>query len=103
VRCDRDESAGDRECWRRCASKASCPPDRPAVPLGPNGLSAGEAVNELSPIVLDPNAQIQEVNAFAADILARVPGGEFHPSGAGSPGALRDERLQALLESVRGG
>jgi hypothetical protein len=53
--------------------------------------------------VLDPNAQIQEVNAFAADILARVPGGEFHPSGAGSPGALRDERLQALLESVRGG
>ncbi|GAA1338647.1 formate dehydrogenase [Saccharothrix algeriensis] len=35
---------------------------------GPNGLSTGDAVNELSAIVLDPGAHIQEVKAFSADI-----------------------------------
>jgi formate dehydrogenase major subunit len=36
---------------------------------GPNGLSTGDAANELSAIVLDPSSHIQEVKAFTADIL----------------------------------
>ncbi|MFR9724852.1 formate dehydrogenase [Streptomyces sp. MS19] len=35
---------------------------------GPNGYSRGDAANELSAIVLDPNAHIQEVKALSADI-----------------------------------
>ncbi|WP_049570881.1 formate dehydrogenase [Streptomyces sp. SBT349] len=35
---------------------------------GPNGYSRGDAANELSAVVLDPNAHIQEVKAFSADI-----------------------------------
>jgi formate dehydrogenase major subunit len=35
---------------------------------GPNGLSKGDAANELSAIVLDPSSHIQEVKAFTADI-----------------------------------
>ncbi|MEV4096290.1 formate dehydrogenase [Streptosporangium saharense] len=35
---------------------------------GPNGLSAGDAANELSAISLDPNSHIQEVKALSADI-----------------------------------
>ncbi|MFI8569041.1 formate dehydrogenase [Rhodococcus sp. NPDC078407] len=35
---------------------------------GPNGQSTGDAANELSSIVLDPNSHIQEVKAFTADI-----------------------------------
>ncbi|MEO3809315.1 formate dehydrogenase [Sphaerisporangium sp. B11E5] len=36
--------------------------------FGPNGRAAGDAANELSAIVLDPNADIQEVKAYTADI-----------------------------------
>jgi formate dehydrogenase major subunit len=35
---------------------------------GPNGLSTGDAANELASISLDPNVHIQEVKALAADI-----------------------------------
>ncbi|MDX6222268.1 MAG: formate dehydrogenase major subunit, partial [Frankiales bacterium] len=35
---------------------------------GPNGLTTGDAFNELSSISLDPNVSIQEVKALAADI-----------------------------------
>jgi formate dehydrogenase major subunit len=35
---------------------------------GPNGYTRGDAANELSAIVLDPNAHIQEVKALSADI-----------------------------------
>jgi len=35
---------------------------------GPNGVVTGDAVNELTSIVLDANVHIQEVKAFAADI-----------------------------------
>ncbi|GAB3214327.1 formate dehydrogenase [Marinactinospora thermotolerans] len=35
---------------------------------GPNGYTTGDAANELFPIVLDPNAHIQEVKAITADI-----------------------------------
>ena len=37
---------------------------------GPNGLSTGDAANELAAISLDPNVHIQEVKALAADIRA---------------------------------
>jgi formate dehydrogenase major subunit len=35
---------------------------------GPNGLTTGDAANELSHLVLDPNVHIQEVKALAVDI-----------------------------------
>ncbi|MDT0268003.1 formate dehydrogenase [Streptomyces sp. DSM 44915] len=35
---------------------------------GPNGYTTGDAANELSAIVLDPNVHIQEVKALSADI-----------------------------------
>ncbi len=35
---------------------------------GPNGLSRGDAANELASISLDPNSHIQEVKALSADI-----------------------------------
>jgi formate dehydrogenase major subunit len=35
---------------------------------GPNGLSTGDAANELVPVVLDPNTHIQEDKAFVCDI-----------------------------------
>ncbi|MFL6164335.1 MAG: formate dehydrogenase [Jatrophihabitantaceae bacterium] len=35
---------------------------------GPNGLSRGDAMNELSAIALDPNVHIQEVKALTVDI-----------------------------------
>ena len=46
---------------------------------GPNGLTTGDAFNELSSISLDPNVHIQEVKALAADIN---PG--RRPRGAGA-------------------
>ena len=35
---------------------------------GRNGMSTGDAANELSSVVLDPNSHIQEVKAFTVDI-----------------------------------
>jgi len=35
---------------------------------GPNGLSRGDAMNELSSVVMDPNVHIQEVKALTVDI-----------------------------------
>ena len=35
---------------------------------GPNGLTTGDAANELSHLALDPNVHIQEVKAMAVDI-----------------------------------
>jgi formate dehydrogenase major subunit len=35
---------------------------------GPNGLTTGDAFNELSALALDPNVSIKEVKAMAADI-----------------------------------
>ncbi|MDT0309526.1 formate dehydrogenase [Streptomyces sp. DSM 44917] len=54
---------------------------------GPNGLTRGDAANELSAIVLDPNVHIQEVKAMSADIRpGRRP---------------RGPALRALVESYR--
>jgi formate dehydrogenase major subunit len=35
---------------------------------GPNGLTTGDAANELAHLSLDPNVHIQEVKALAVDI-----------------------------------
>ncbi|MCU1353205.1 MAG: formate dehydrogenase, alpha subunit, partial [Acidimicrobiales bacterium] len=57
---------------------------------GPNGDSTGDAANELSSIVLDPNAHIQEVKALTADI---VPG--RRPRGADLPAFVEAYRQRA--------
>jgi formate dehydrogenase major subunit len=47
---------------------------------GPNGLSTGDAANELSSITLDPSSHIQEVKTFSADIRpGRRPRGTALP------------------------
>ncbi|NUP74503.1 MAG: formate dehydrogenase, partial [Sinomonas sp.] len=44
---------------------------------GPNGLTKGDAMNELSSIAMDPNVHIQEVKALTVDIRpGRRPRGE---------------------------
>ncbi|WSA84421.1 molybdopterin-dependent oxidoreductase [Micromonospora sp. NBC_01796] len=57
---------------------------------GPNGLSRGDAANELSAISLDPNSHIQEVKAFSADIR---PG--RRPRGPARPAMVRDYQRRA--------
>ena len=48
---------------------------------GPNGISRGDAANELSSISLDPNSHIQEVKALSADIRpGRRPRGAALPT-----------------------
>jgi formate dehydrogenase major subunit len=64
---------------------------------GPNGLVTGDAVNELSPIVLDPNAQIQEDKAFTADIR---PG--RRPRGAALPELVREYQTRAGITEHTG-
>jgi formate dehydrogenase major subunit len=65
--------------------------------FGPNGLVAGDAVNELSAIVLDPSSHIQEVKAFAADIR---PG--RRPQGAGRPALVREYQERAGVTASTG-
>ncbi|MEW9550517.1 formate dehydrogenase [Nonomuraea sp. NPDC050783] len=57
---------------------------------GPNGMSPGDAANELSSITLDPNSHIQEVKAFSADIR---PG--RRPRGPALPALVRDRQRRA--------
>jgi formate dehydrogenase major subunit len=64
---------------------------------GPNGLSTGDAVNDLSPIILDPNAQIQEDKAFTADIR---PG--RRPRGAALPELVRSYQVRAGINDHTG-
>jgi formate dehydrogenase major subunit len=55
---------------------------------GTRGLTTGDAANDLSPIVLDPNVHIQEVKAFSVGIRpGRRP---------------RGKRLREFVEEVRG-
>ena len=49
---------------------------------GPNGLTTGDAANELSHLALDPNVHIQEVKAMAVDIQ---PGRRPRGPGAARP------------------
>ncbi len=64
---------------------------------GPNGQSTGDAINELSAIVLDPNSHIQEVKAFTADIM---PG--RRPRGAAAPDLVREHRERADITADTG-
>ena len=54
---------------------------------GPNGLTTGDAANELAHLALDPNVHIQEVKAMACDIRAgrRPRGPAAAPTGPRLP------------------
>ncbi len=60
---------------------------------GPNGYTTGDAANELSAIVLDPNVHIQEVKAWTADIR---PG--RRPRGPALPAHVADYRRRAGID-----
>jgi formate dehydrogenase major subunit len=57
---------------------------------GPNGISTGDAANELSHMSLDPNVHIQEVKASTCDIVAGR-----RPRGAALEAFVADYRLRA--------
>jgi formate dehydrogenase major subunit len=64
---------------------------------GPNGYSRGDAANELSAVVLDPNTHIQEVKAWTADIR---PG--RRPRGADRPRLVEEYRRRAGITAATG-
>ncbi|MGI8760253.1 MAG: formate dehydrogenase [Jatrophihabitantaceae bacterium] len=64
---------------------------------GPNGLTSGDAMNELSSIALDPNVHIQEVKALTVDIR---PG--RRPRGAAVPPFLAAYRQRAGIDERTG-
>jgi formate dehydrogenase major subunit len=64
---------------------------------GPNGLTTGDAMNELSSIALDPNVHIQEVKALTVDIR---PG--RRPRGADLPPFLEGYRERAGITEHTG-
>ena len=65
---DRGAGAGHRADAAADGAWPYGAPGRAALPLGPNGLSTGDAANELLPAVLDPNVHIQESKAATCDI-----------------------------------
>jgi formate dehydrogenase major subunit len=64
---------------------------------GPNGLTVGDAMNELSSISLDPNVHIQEVKALTVDIR---PG--RRPRGRELPRFLEAYRQRAGIDEHTG-
>jgi formate dehydrogenase major subunit len=64
---------------------------------GPNGLSRGDAANELSAIALDPNVHIQEDKALTADIR---PG--RRPRGPALPALVREYQRRAGITEHTG-
>ncbi len=64
---------------------------------GPNGLSTGDAGNELLPAVLDPNVNIQESKAATCDV---VPG--RRPRGVDLPRLVADYRARAGIAEQAG-
>jgi len=64
---------------------------------GPNGISKGDAANELIPIALDPNSHIQEDKAFSVDIY---PG--RRPRGPALPALVRAYRERAGITERTG-
>jgi formate dehydrogenase major subunit len=64
---------------------------------GPNGVSVGDAANELAHISLDPNAHIQEVKALTADIR---PG--RRPRGPDLPKLVAEYRRRAGITERTG-
>jgi formate dehydrogenase major subunit len=65
---------------------------------GPNGLSTGDAANELLPAVLDPNVYIQESKAATCDIQ---PG--RRPRGPALPRYVAEYRRRAGITDPTGG
>ncbi|MHC6231025.1 formate dehydrogenase [Arthrobacter sp. MMS24-T111] len=64
---------------------------------GPNGLSRGDAMNELSSIAMDPNVHIQEVKALTVDIR---PG--RRPQGPALPSVVAEYRQRAGIDEHTG-
>jgi formate dehydrogenase major subunit len=64
---------------------------------GPNGLTSGDAANELAHLALDPNAHIQEVKAMACDIR---PG--RRPRGPALRELVRDYQRRAGITGTTG-
>ncbi len=64
---------------------------------GPNGLSRGDAANELASVSLDPNVHIQEVKAFACDIR---PG--RRPTGPARVALVREYQRRAGITEQTG-
>jgi formate dehydrogenase major subunit len=64
---------------------------------GPNGLTTGDAANELSHLALDPNVHIQEVKALACDIR---PG--RRPRGPALRDLVRDYQQRAGITPETG-
>ncbi|MFE4543610.1 formate dehydrogenase [Arthrobacter sp. NPDC056727] len=64
---------------------------------GPNGLSRGDAMNELSSIAMDPNVHIQEVKALTVDIR---PG--RRPQGPALPALVEEYRRRAGINEHTG-
>jgi len=64
---------------------------------GPNGLTTGDAMNELSAVSLDPNVHIQEDKALTADIR---PG--RRPRGADLPAFVAEYRRRARIDEHTG-
>ncbi|MEA2190924.1 MAG: formate dehydrogenase major subunit [Solirubrobacteraceae bacterium] len=64
---------------------------------GPNGYTTGDAMNELTSISLDPNAQIEEVKALTADIR---PG--RRPRGTALPQLVAEYRRRAGIDERTG-
>ncbi|WP_369047266.1 formate dehydrogenase [Sinomonas sp. P10A9] len=64
---------------------------------GPNGLTRGDAMNELSSIAMDPNAHIQEVKALTVDIR---PG--RRPRGPSLPALVEEYRRRAGIDEHTG-
>ncbi|MFJ2647476.1 formate dehydrogenase [Streptomyces sp. NPDC087420] len=64
---------------------------------GPNGLSTGDAANELVAMALDPNAHIQEDKALTADIVAGR-----RPRGPALPELVAEYRRRAGISEETG-
>jgi formate dehydrogenase major subunit len=64
---------------------------------GPNGLTTGDAANELAHLALDPNVHIQEVKAMACDVR---PG--RRPRGPGLRDLIREYQRRAGITDETG-
>ncbi len=64
---------------------------------GPNGLSTGDAANELAHLSLDPNVHIQEVKAFTCDVRAGR-----RPRGAERDAVVAEYRHRAGITDATG-
>jgi formate dehydrogenase major subunit len=64
---------------------------------GPNGITTGDAANELAHLALDPNVHIQEVKAMACDVQ---PG--RRPRGPGRRDLIREYQRRAGITDETG-